>query len=282
MRCQWEALMALLPEWMRPEVDRLGREKMQQLRLRAGFAPEVELGGRSEWLRREVSQADLAFCVNAASRYSPWSASSAAQGYLTAIGGHRIGICGEAIVKDGIVCGVRGISSLCVRVARDFPGLASRLALVEGSVLIIGSPASGKTTLLRDLIRQCAQRGKGSVAVVDERGELFPTVNGAPCFDTGRSTDILCGSPKPQGIEAMLRCMSPRWIAVDEITARADCEALLEACWCGVNVFATAHAASRADLLARPIYRPLVKSGVFQTLIVMARDQSWRVERMGL
>lgn len=282
MRCEWEAFVALLPNWLRAQTDKLGKESLQELRLRVGMPPELVAGKRSTWLEREVTQEDLSFCINAASRYSPWNAATAAQGYLTAAGGHRIGICGEAIVRDGHMAGVRKISALCIRVARDFPGLAEALAGVNGSVLIIGSPGSGKTTLLRDLIRTRSERGVGSVAVVDERGELFPYVEGRACFPTGSRTDILTGCPKAQGIETVLRCMGPSCIAVDEVTAQEDCRALLQACRCGVSVLATAHAGGKADLTARPIYRPLVNSGIFDRLVVMSQDKSWRTERMGL
>jgi stage III sporulation protein AA len=91
---------------------------------------------------------------------------------------------------------------------------------------------------------------------------------------------VLTGCDKPHGIEILLRTMGPGCIAVDEITAEADCEALIQAGWCGVKLFATAHAADKRDLLSRPIYRRLVESGVFDTLLTMQPDKSWHRERM--
>jgi stage III sporulation protein AA len=173
--------------------------------------------------------------------------------------------------------GFRQISSLCIRVARDFPGLAQSIAFTAGSVLIIGAPGSGKSTLLRDLIRQRSDTGRGSVAVVDERGELFPSG-----FAAGFRTDILTGCTKVQGIEALLRTMGPDTIAVDEITSEVDCEALMKAGWCGVRLIATAHAASKEDLLSRPVYQPIVRSKLFQTLVILQQDKSFRTERMAV
>lgn len=278
MRCAWQELLSILPVWMRKEVDELGRDTLQELRLRLGLPPELVRSNGNATLKRNVMIEDLNYLVNTASRYSPWSASTAAQGYITAAGGHRIGLCGDAVVQGGTMTGIRQATSLCVRIARDFPGIARKIGCTGSSVLIIGRPGSGKTTLLRDLIRIRSEAGNGSIAVVDERGELFP--KGSVSFPTGPRTDILSGCTKRQGIEMLLRTMGPAAIAVDEITSEGDCDALLQAGWCGVSLLATAHAASREDLLGRPVYKPLVCGGLFDTLIVLHSDKSWKAERM--
>lgn len=280
MMCAWESFLGLLPAWMRREVDARGRSRLQELRLRVGKPPELILGESSQFLSRNASTEDLSFVVNAGSRYSPWTAATAAQGYLTAQGGHRIGLCGDAVVSGGQITGLRGCHSLCLRVARDFPGIAGQAGRERGSILILGSPGSGKTTLLRDLIRQRSGSLPGSIAVVDERGELFPKIAGTSCFPEGSRTDILTGCPKSQGIEMVLRTMGPSCIAVDEITAQADCDALIRAGWCGVKLLATAHAGSKQDFYSRPVYRPLAESKLFESLLIMSPDKSWRLERM--
>ena len=94
--------------------------------------------------------------------------------------------------------------------------------------------------------------------------------------------DVLKGCPKEKGIEMVLRSMGPGCIAVDEITAQADCKALLSAAWCGVRLVATAHAGSVKDLLNRPLYRPILESGIFDHVLVMDRDKHWREERVVL
>ena len=272
MMCAWKQLLSVLPPRLRPEVDRLGKNAMQELRLRLGMPPELVLSGESRWLGCCVSREDLNYCINAASRYSPWAAATTAQGYLTAPGGHRIGLCGEVVCKDGIVTGIREISSLCIRVARDFPGIARRAADAPGSILILGAPGWGKTTLLRDLIRQRSRTQ--AVAVVDERGELFPEG-----FDRGSRTDILRGCRKAEGVQQVLRTMGPACIAVDEITAGEDCAGLLQAVGCGVTLLATAHAASAEEFIRRPLYRSLADKGIFQWFLIMHPDKSYRAER---
>lgn len=274
MKCAWKELLSILPPWLAAEVER--RDMLQELRLRLDSPPELVFPEESQWLRRAVSRADLLFCVNTASRYSPWTAQTMANGYLTAPGGHRIGLCGEAVVNRGVMTGFREITSLCIRVARDFPGIGENAAGLSGSILLIGPPGSGKTTLLRDIVRTISQRE--TVAVVDEREELFPV----EFRQSAKRMDVLTGCAKVEGIEIALRCMGPSSLAVDEITAEADCEALLRAGWCGVRLLATAHAASLQDLYRRAVYRPLVKAQLFSHVLVLHRDKSWREERMEL
>lgn len=273
MKCAWKELLSILPKWMVPEVDAQGRERLQELRLRVGQPPQLILNGNISCLKGKVGMDDLHFCVNTASRYSPWAMATAARGYLTAPGGHRIGLCGETVVKNGCVEGIKDLTSLCIRVARDFPGIGSGIP-TTGSILILGAPGWGKTTLLRDLIRRHSDAGQ-QTAVVDERGELFP--NG---FAAGRCTDILTGCSKPEGIHMLLRTMGPECIAVDEVTEERDCHALAQAAGCGVALLATAHASSMKDLERRSIYRTLMQAEVFDTLVILHSDKSWRLERI--
>lgn len=278
MRCAWKELLSILPPVIRSEVDKLGRADLRELRLRLDEPAELVLSGSSRWLNSAVTQEDLRYCVNIASRYSPWNSGTSAHGYITAPGGHRLGLCGEAVIHEGRMTGLREITSICIRVARDIPGIAVRGVSLYGSILIIGAPGWGKTTLLRDLIRQLSDKGQ-HIAVVDERGELFPRESG---FRRGACTDVLNGCPKAEGIETVLRTMGPDCIAVDEITAREDCNALLRAAFCGVRLLATAHAGSLDELRQRSIYRPLLDAGFFTTIWILNPDKSYKVERMNL
>lgn len=101
-------------------------------------------------------------------------------------------------------------------------------------------------------------------------------------MDVGPRTDVLDACPKALGIPMALRAMNPQAIAVDEITAEADARALLRAANCGVRLLATAHGTSAADLRRRSVYRPLAESGVFQTLLILRQDKSFRSERAAL
>lgn len=259
-----QELLAILPRRLRQE----NFESVREIRLRLGRPPQVLKNGGFHALSGIVEPEDIRFVINAASRYSPWTAACMARGYLTAPGGHRIGICG-----DGAGEGFREITSLCIRIARDITGIARGLPLA-GSLLILGPPGSGKTTLLRDYLRQISQNT--AVSVVDERGEIFPEG-----FSRGDNTDILTGIEKGKGIDMVLRSMGPRVIAMDEVTSALDCAALLRAAWCGVRLAATAHASSTRDLREREIYRPLAESGLFTRAAVLDREQNWHLEEVG-
>ena len=273
MKCAWQQLLGILPRWLAEDVDRLGKENLQELRLRLDREPELNFGRTSQWLTGKVTREDLAFVVNTASRYSPWAAKTVKYGYLTAPGGHRIGICGESVIREGRLDGIRQLTSLNLRVARDFPGIGKEAAKLSGSVLVLGPPGCGKTTLLRDMIRHISTRE--TVGVVDERQELFPDG-----LQQGLKTDIIFGCTKAEGIETLLRTMGPSCIAVDEITSEADCRALISAGWCGVRLVATAHAGSLNDLRCRPVYRQLYGCGLFDHVLVLDRSKNWREERM--
>lgn len=275
MNCAWNELLTILPHEFREQIDKLGKEKLEELHLRNGQPVELIIAGRSVLLDKLATKEDIQFVINTASRYSPWASASVTKGYITAPGGHRIGICGECVVQGGIISGIKYGTSVCIRIARALPGIGRNVPM-KGTLLILGPPGVGKTTLLRDIIRLRSINGQ-AVAVVDERGELFPPGNH---FQPGCRTDILTGCSKAQGVEMALRTMSPRCIAVDEITAQEDCDALMGAAWCGVELLATAHAESVEDLMCRGVYRPLRECGLFTQAIVLRRDKSWYLERM--
>ena len=275
MKCQWDKLLEVLPPKFRWDVDRLGRECMEELRLRVGRKAELILPGGKRLYGRTATHEDVDYVLNAASGFSPWSAGSITQGYVSVPGGHRIGVCGEWVQQNGEVTAIRSVNSLCIRVAREFPGIAEN-APPSGSLLILGPPGAGKTTLLRDLIR--VRSGLGTaISVIDERGELFPP---GGLFEIGARTDVYTGCSKETGVNMALKTMGPDCIAVDEITSAVDCRALLSAGWCGVELLASAHAADTKDLHRREIYRPLVRTGLFTRALVLHKDRSWHAEEV--
>ena len=211
------------------------------------------------------------------------------RGYLTVAGGHRIGLCGTAVMEGGGIHALRSLSSANLRIARQVPGAARPVlgALCPGgrleSTLILAPPGQGKTTLLRDIIRRVSE-GEGClplrVAVADERGELAALYGGRPQLDVGRRTDVAEGCPKAQGLMLLLRAMNPQVLAVDEITAPEDAAALRTAAGCGVTLLATAHGAGREDLTRRPLYRGLLEEGMFRRLVEITRREGRREYRV--
>lgn len=159
-------------------------------------------------------------------------------GFVTIEGGHRIGICGKAVLKDGEMYNVKNINSVNIRVAHEIKGCSNKLNFNIKNLLIISPPGCGKTTILRDLCRRLGQKNK--ISIVDERGEIAGVHRGNAYFDVGDMTDVLSLAPKNTGIEYVLRSMSPEYIVTDEI-ASADYHVIQQAFSYGVNIIATAH-----------------------------------------
>ena len=285
---------AVLPLRLRQRALALPLEEqglVEELRLRAGrplsaVLPEGErpLGGGP------VSSAELEQLVEIASRASLHTVlPQICQGYLTIEGGHRLGLCGTAVLREGEIHSLRRLSSANLRVARQVKGAAetvlSRLCPAGRleSTLILAPPGLGKTTLLRDLVRLVSE-GEGCqplrVSLADERGEVAALWNGIPQLDVGRNTDVVEGCPKAQGLMLLLRAMNPQVLAVDEITAPEDAAALRTAAGCGVTLLATAHGAGREDLTRRPLYRGLLEEGMFRRLVEITRREGRREYRV--
>ena len=122
--------------------------------------------------------------------------------------------------------------------------------------LIISPPRCGKTTLLRDVIRQLSN-GFGkipgvTVGVVDERSELAGCYQGIPQNDLGMRTDVLDCCPKAQGMQMLIRAMSPAVVAVDELGKEEDFRAVEAVIHSGCRLIATAHGENVEAVLATP------------------------------
>lgn len=202
------------------------------------------------------------------------------QGFITAPGGHRIGVAGQAVLEsDGSLRTLKHIYYMNIRIAHQLFGVADHILpfiYTQGqlkNVLIISPPGCGKTTLLRELVRRISDGntyGAGlSVGVVDERSELAGSYMGQPQNDLGCRTDVLDACPKVQGMMLLLRSMSPGVIAVDELGSAEDVAALRMACACGSRVLATIHGTDPGDVAYK--FPELADSRIFDCLLVLGR-----------
>lgn len=244
-------------------------EEIHEIRLRVNRPLTVAYGGKLSYITADgqltyndknavnVTEQEMQKCFEAVCQYSVHSfRREIAEGFVTVSGGHRVGLCGTPVIQSGEVENIKNISSLNFRIAHEIKGCADELYrnIFSDSLcnfLLAGVPSSGKTTLLRDLTRILGGRFKTSV--IDERGEIAAVRNGLPQNDVGINTDVFDGYPKPVGISAAVRVMSPQIIVCDEIGSEEDFSAVQNASYSGVYVAASIHAASMEELLSKNI-----------------------------
>ncbi|MEA5051318.1 MAG: hypothetical protein VB021_07570 [Oscillospiraceae bacterium] len=215
---------------------------------------------------------ELADALARLSEYSLYAKQAQLQGgYLTVRGGHRIGVAASMAADGGVDFG--SVSGLNIRVAREVAGCADAVmretqAGGPSSVLIVSPPGCGKTTMLRDLVRQSASPPfLRRVALIDERRELAALWNGAPALDAGLTTDILDGFSRRDGFAIALRCLAPEVIACDELSCAEDGALVADARRCGVHVFATIHAPDLSSLKSYPDFGRLRSAFGFAVLL---------------
>ena len=279
---QMNVLQSLLPDVYANQMQFQDWDGLEELRLGTGRPLRLRYGKGERELWPKSGAHVVEEVIQRACRHSAYAyTDSIRQGYLTVEGGHRIGICGCGVTDGAFVRTIREPTSLNIRVAHQVPGCAGTLmAILKGSALLLGPPGCGKTTLLRDTVRQISDHRRQRVGVVDERGELSACVNGEAQLDLGSRSDVLINVPKEEAVMMLLRTMNPQWIALDEITSPQDIAVMEQASYCGVKLLATAHGETIKDLSDRPLYRKLMDIGVFRQVVLLHQDKSYIVQEV--
>ena len=276
-----------LPERLQTAFRRLPAgllETLEEVRMAEG-APVLLRCGRTEYaldLGAEsiLTQAQIEEIFYRLSDYSAYACQeNVAQGFITLEGGHRVGVCGTTVLDRQSVHSLKEISSLNLRICKEYPGCAAPVLpfLLDRQgcffhTVIVSPPGCGKTTLLRDLIRTASGRGF-RVGIVDERSEIAGTQNGKKRFDLGPRVDVLDGCPKAEGILMLIRSMAPDLIATDEIGKACDIPAVESALSAGIRLLTTVHGKNYNDLTRTPLGR-FIRRGAFQRMIYLSHTPS--------
>ncbi len=206
-------------------------------------------------------------------------------GFITLKGGHRVGICGKVVLQGSSIYTIKNISGLNIRISKQKIGVSDRIMryLINSenifcNTLIISPPQCGKTTLLRDIIRNLSNGMTDlgipgfKVGVVDERSEICGVYQGIPQNNVGIRTDILDACPKAQGMMMLIRSMSPQIIATDELGKEEDIYAIQEALSAGIHILTTVHGRSIEEISRRPHLNTLIKQKIFERMIILSNQ----------
>ena len=269
------------------EQERMDFSELQEIRLRIG-QPVTVLYQNEELIlptmyseKKRLGKQEMKETIEHISNYSLYAYEhELKQGFITIEGGHRVGMAGQVIMEGGKIKNMKYISSINIRVSHEvldcankiFPYITYNKKMYN--TLIISPPRCGKTTLLRDVIRQISDGNrwiKGcTVGVVDERSELGGCYPGVIQNNLGMRTDILDRCPKADGMIMLIRSMAPQVVAVDEIGAKEDVHAIEYAMHCGCKMLATAHGDSMEEICKKPIFEKLIREKRFERYVILS------------
>ena len=204
------------------------------------------------------------------------------KGFITVEGGHRVGISGDCIYEENNFKGFKNITSLNIRIAREFLGCSEKtlkyLITPDKNIyntLIIGPPLSGKTTLIRDVAKNLSDGFKNpyfegcDITLIDERGEISAVYNGLSQMNTGIRTDVLSYCKKRDGFFMSIRALSPKVIISDELGSVDDFEIIQYALKSGVKIIATAHGFSLDDVKRNLYLRNIIDNNFFERAFIL-------------
>jgi stage III sporulation protein SpoIIIAA len=242
-------LLATLPPRIREAIARMkDRSDILEIVLDLGRLPEARFADRAfDLADTPVSEEDLEYVT----------------GRIGAFGDdNRAGI-GRTLHRISALRNRRGqVVGLTCRVGRAVRGTVAliRDVVEQGrSILILGRPGVGKTTLLREAARVLADELGKRVVVVDTSNEIAGDGD-VPHPGIGRARRMQVARPAAQHqvmIEAVENHM-PEVVVIDEIGTALEAEAARTIAERGVQLVGTAHGRTLDNLLVNPTLADLV------------------------
>lgn len=282
-------------ELIKDNINNEELEVLEEMRVRNNLPLILKIGQAEKIIDYQITTEDINYifqkiCENSIYSYQ----NQIANGFITVQGGNRVGIVGTAVLDgNDKVINFNYISGLNFRISRQIIGCSNQIVdeIFNGcggiyNTLIISKPGIGKTTLLRDIVRNISNgmpnKFKGmNVTVIDERGEISATYKGIMQNDLGIRTDVINDIPKYIGMKMAIRSMAPKVIVADEIGNKKDSEAIKYAMCCGVKGIFTAHASSIEDIRKNPELLDLLEGKIFEKIICIKNRQrenySWDI-----
>lgn len=255
----FEQVFACFPQTIQQQLknmDPYTRQHLQEIRVYKNKEVQVFSDNRRMQLSGIIKGSEINNILNNLMKFSYYAyEEDLAKGFITIDGGHRVGICGKAVVEKGKVVLLKEISSFNIRYAKEIIGCSDSLTahiLSENkiqNVLIVSPPGCGKTTILRDIARNLSQKHY-KVAICDERSEIAGMHGGITNYHFGEMVDVLDGCPKAEGIMMLIRSMSPDVIIADEIGRPEDLKAIETCRHAGISVITTSHGYTMEDIEA--------------------------------
>ncbi|MBR2377368.1 MAG: hypothetical protein IKA85_06355 [Clostridia bacterium] len=273
-------VLSYLPTYILKELKSIGLENIDEVRLRDNLKVSVLVKGQKRTLGVSVkSSVDIEETVYNACKRSIYSYDEDIKnGFITTDKGERIGLAGEFVLKDNKVVTIKNFSSLVIRIPREVIGFSKRYfdnVFSNCSVLIFSKPGAGKTTFLRDLIKNISNLNTFNVVVIDERNEIASKTN-KKGFDLGENVDVLTYSTKPYGFNQAIRTLNPDFIATDELSNDEDAFGVLRAILGGVKVIATTHASNIREIKENSFLKYLLKLKAFKNYIQIDNETGIR------
>ncbi|MGM0409289.1 MAG: stage III sporulation protein AA [Bacillota bacterium] len=295
-------ILAYLPDLIKKELLKFSfknKEKIIELRLRVNQPLEIVTTKNYYFLKNKknknyiINKNLIKKTFNILTENSLYAMErELKEGFITVNGGHRVGFTGEVVLRNNKIVSIKNINSINFRIAHQIIGVADKLIdyLYNKELdfyyntLIIGPPLSGKTTLLRDLIRICSTGimkkniRSFKVSVIDERSEIGGSYKGIPQNNLGKRTDLLDNCPKSQGILMLIRTMSPEIIAIDEIGGDNDINAIIRALNSGVILLATIHGYNYQSVFNKKVFNKLKELNLFKRIVILSSKKLGKVK----